>query len=276
MASKGGKKKTKVASAPKVGKAKEKKATPKPKDFKAQNAHLFKKDPHVFRIGRDLPPARRDMTRYVKWPRYVRLQRQRAVLQKRLKVPPALNQFTKCVEGSQAKELFRLLKAYRPESPEEKKNRLKKKALAESKDEFSDSTKPVVLKFGLNHVTTLVETKKAKLVVIAHDVDPIDLVVWLPALCRQMDVPYCIVKGKARLGHLVYQKNAAAVALTDIKKEHQQVLQSLTSTLRLMYNDNVALRRTWGGGIMGQKFQHKQKKIAAAIAKEGGGSVVAK
>lgn len=37
-----------------------------------------------------------------------------------------------------------------------------------------------VLKFGLNHVTTLVETKKAKLVLIAYDVDPIELVVWLP------------------------------------------------------------------------------------------------
>lgn len=41
---------------------------------------------------------------------------------------------------------------------------------------------------------------KAQLVVIAHDVDPIELVVWLPALCRKMEVPYCIVKGKSRLG----------------------------------------------------------------------------
>lgn len=36
--------------------------------------------------------------------------------------------------------------------------------------------------------------------VIAHDVDPIELVVWLPALCRKMEIPYCIVKGKSRLG----------------------------------------------------------------------------
>lgn len=45
---------------------------------------------------------------------------------------------------------------------------------------------------------------KAQLVVIAHDVDPIELVVWLPALCRKMEVPYCIVKGKARLGTVIY------------------------------------------------------------------------
>ena len=54
---------------------------------------------------------------------------------------------------------------------------------------------------------------------IANDVDPIELVVWLPALCRKMDIPYCFVKGKANLGKLVHQKNASAVALTEVRKE---------------------------------------------------------
>jgi len=44
-------------------------------------------------------------------------------------------------------------------------------------------------------------------------------VVWLPALCRKMDIPYCFVRGKAALGNLVHQKNAAVVALTDVRKE---------------------------------------------------------
>ena len=52
----------------------------------------------------------------------------------------------------------------------------------------------MVVKYGINHITTLVEQRQASLVVIAHDVDPIELVVWLPALCRRMDVPYVIVK----------------------------------------------------------------------------------
>lgn len=55
-----------------------------------------------------------------------------------------------------------------------------------------------MIKFGLKHVTTLIEEQKASLVVIAHDVTPIELVVWLPALCRKMGVPYCIMKGKVR------------------------------------------------------------------------------
>ena len=79
--------------------------------------------------------------------------------------------------------------------------------------------KPFVIKYGLNHITTLVEEKKAKLVAIAHDVDPIETVVFLPTLCRKFDVPYCFVKGKARLGATVNKKTATAVALTDVRKE---------------------------------------------------------
>lgn len=41
---------------------------------------------------------------------------------------------------------------------------------------------------------------------IPNDVDPIELVVFLPALCRKMGVPYAIVKGKARLGTVVHKK----------------------------------------------------------------------
>jgi large subunit ribosomal protein L7Ae len=56
---------------------------------------------------------------------------------------------------------------------------------------------------------------KAQLVVIAHDVDPIELVVWLPALCRKMEVPYCIVKGKARLGSVCFRLHWKLSLLTD-------------------------------------------------------------
>lgn len=57
-----------------------------------------------------------------------------------------------------------------------------------------EKKKPIVVKYGLKHVTALVENVKAQLVIIAHDVDPLELVLWLPALCRKMGVPYCIVK----------------------------------------------------------------------------------
>merc|ERR1712003_283183 len=87
--------------------------------------------------------------------------------------------------------------------------------------------KPTVIKYGLNHVTTLIENKSAKLVVIAHDVDPIELVCWMPALCRKKDVPYCIIKGKGRLGQLVHKKAASCVALTAVRQEDKGDLDKL-------------------------------------------------
>jgi large subunit ribosomal protein L7Ae len=90
----------------------------------------------------------------------------------------------------------------------------------------------VVLKYGLNHITKLVEEKKAKLVVIAHDVDPIELVIWLPTLCKSMNVPYCFVKGKALLGQLVNKKTATAVAVTDVRGEDKASFDTIVSNCR--------------------------------------------
>ena len=67
---------------------------------------------------------------------------------------------------------------YRPETKAEKKARLTKAAerKAEGKDE-APGKKPVFIKYGINHITNLIESKKAQLVVIAHDVDPIEVII---------------------------------------------------------------------------------------------------
>lgn len=124
---------------------------------------------------------------------------------------------------------------YRPETKQEKKARLEAvaKATAEEKEaQAKDSKKPLFVKYGLNHCVALIEAKKANLVVIAHDVDPIELVVFLPALCRKMGVPYVIVKGKARLGTVVHKKTAAVLTLQDVRSEDQRELATLVSAAK--------------------------------------------
>ena len=39
----------------------------------------------------------------------------------------------------------------------------------------AQSSKPYFVKCGINHVTKLIESHRAQLVVIAHDVDPIEV-----------------------------------------------------------------------------------------------------
>jgi large subunit ribosomal protein L7Ae len=227
---------------------------------------LFPSRPRNFGIGNDIRPAGRDLSRFVRWPRYVRIQRQRAVLYQRLKVPPAVNQFTKVIGKNEAMTVFTLLNKYRPETPAAKKQRIKEAAAAGGKD--AGSKAPHQVKYGLKHITTLVEEKKAQLVLIANDVDPLELVMWLPALCRKMGVPFMIVKDKARLGALVHMKTAAAVALTGVDKADEKQLELLKSLGTEKYNDNPELLRKWGGGKMGLKTQAKLDKRAKAVAIE--------
>mmetsp|Transcript_6445 Transcript_6445/g.11473 ORF Transcript_6445/g.11473 Transcript_6445/m.11473 type:complete len:269 (-) Transcript_6445:944-1750(-) len=236
---------------------------------KAPKHPLFEKRPKIFSIGQSIQP-KRNLSRFVKWPKYVRLQRQRKILSMRLKVPPAIAQFTKVLDKNLTTQLFKTLAKYQPEDRAAKKERLTK--LAESKAEGGDgaeSKKPVLVKYGLNHVVDLVEQKKALLVVIAHDVDPIELVLWLPALCHKMDVPYCIVKSKSRLGQVVNKKKATALAFTGVRPEDKHEFAKLIEAVRGNFNDHYnEIRKQWGGGIMGIKSQHRTEKQQKAMEVE--------
>ncbi|KAB0336702.1 hypothetical protein E2I00_017360, partial [Balaenoptera physalus] len=76
--------------------------------------------------------------------------------------------------------------------------------------------RPPVLRAGVNTVPTLVGNKKAQLVVTAHEVDPVGLVIFLPVLYLQVGASYCIIKGKARLGHLVHSRAYTTIAFTQV------------------------------------------------------------
>jgi len=256
---------------PKAAKASKKSNAPAPyakKSSKPQNP-LFEKSPRNYGVGNAVQP-KRNLSRMVKWPKYVRMQRQRRVLYQRLKVPPTVAQFTNTLDKNTAMELFKLLNKYRPESSTEKKTRLSTEAQSRAAGSSArDTKKPVVVKFGINHVTELVEKREARLVVIAHDVDPIELVLWLPALCRKCGVPYCIVKSKSRLGEVVHQKTATALAVTGVRNEDSGAFAKLVDSIKANFNERYEdLRKRWGGGIMGIKSQHKEEKKAKAIAAE--------
>jgi len=81
-------------------------------------------NPRNFGIGNSIQPIR-DVTRFVRWPKYIRLQRQKRVLLKRLKVPPAINQFNNTLDAHSAKVLFDFLQNYVPETKKTKKREIK-------------------------------------------------------------------------------------------------------------------------------------------------------
>lgn len=224
---------------------------------------LFISRPRQYGIGLRQKP--RDLTHFVKWPIYVRIQRQRRVLEHRLRVPPAIHQFTNTVSKNTARRIFSLADKYKPETRQEKRARLLEFAKKKAEDEkFVIPPPPAVLKYGINHITSLVEQKEARLVLIAHDVDPIEIVVWLPALCRRMGVPYAIVKGKARLGQLVNKKTATAVAFKKINDADSNEFGAIVQVVNEQYIGEAAdkERRRWGGGLLGYKAESVKKEKA--------------
>merc|ERR1711902_359325 len=149
--------------------------------------------------------------------------------QTRLKVPPPINQFSQALDKQTATQLFKLLDKYRPETKQDKKERLRERAEARAagKDDKPTKRGPVV-RHGINTVTTLVEKKKAKLVIIANDVDPIE-----------------------------------------VDSGDRGSLNKLVETVKTNFNERAdEIKRHWGGSSLGNKSSARIAKIEKAKAKE--------
>ncbi len=73
------------------------------------------------------------------------------------------------------------------------------------------------VKKGVNEATKQVERRQAKLVVMAEDVSPEEILVHMPLLCEDRDVPYLYVPSKEELGAASgLMVSTAAVAITDL------------------------------------------------------------
>ena len=246
-----------------VKKLKKPQEKPSKEKILTQKHPLSQPSPKNFRFGNDVRP-RIVKSRFVKFPRYVQLQRQKRILIKRLKCPPALAQFFEPLDKDATNKLFKILEKYTPETKKEKKERLKNEAKEEKGKEKKDGKKPIVLKYGLNHVTYLVEQKRAKLVLIAADVDPIETVVFLPTLCKTMDVPYAIVSSKARLGNLVGKKTTTCLALTDFK-DNAAELENYCKNFREKFQGPPPHSRKPEKGFKAIVRENKAQKLLAKM-----------
>ncbi len=83
------------------------------------------------------------------------------------------------------------------------------------------------IKKGTNEVTKAVERGLAKLVLIAEDVDPPEVVMHLPLLCEEKKVPYLYVPSKKRLGEAAGIEVAAASAAILEPGEAKDLLEEL-------------------------------------------------
>ncbi len=73
---------------------------------------------------------------------------------------------------------------------------------------------------GANEATKQVERGQAKLVVMAEDVTPEEVLVHMPILCEEKNIPYAYVPSKVELGSSAGLKvPTAAVAILTVGKD---------------------------------------------------------
>ncbi len=115
----------------------------------------------------------------------------------------------------------------------------------ETLDFVENSYRSGKIKKGTNEVVKSIDRGEAKLIVIAEDVSPADVVFYLPTLCDERKVPYTYVKNKNDLGIKVGIASAASIAIVDFGKNEDAYKTIITEI-----NDVKA----------GKKIEKKEKK----------------
>jgi large subunit ribosomal protein L7Ae len=84
---------------------------------------------------------------------------------------------------------------------------------------------------GTNESTKAIERGIAKLVVIAEDVQPPEVVAHLPILCEERKIPYVFVPAKDQIGPAIGIDVSTAAAAVVEAGEGAQVLEQITQEL---------------------------------------------
>ncbi|MFH1663931.1 MAG: 50S ribosomal protein L7Ae [archaeon] len=87
------------------------------------------------------------------------------------------------------------------------------------------------IRIGVNETTKAIERGKAKLVFIAEDVSPQEIVMHLPLLCEEKKIPFTYVSTKKELGEKTgIGIGTASIALTEegsAKKELEEIIKKI-------------------------------------------------
>jgi len=87
------------------------------------------------------------------------------------------------------------------------------------------------VKKGVNEATKSIERGSAKLIVIAEDVEPKEIVMHLPILCDEKKIPCVFVPNKIELGRAAgLDVSSAAIALDEVG-DGKELLKEILSTL---------------------------------------------
>ncbi len=110
------------------------------------------------------------------------------------------------------------------------------------------------IKIGINEVTKTIERGNAKLVIIAEDVSPAEIVMHIPIIAKEKKITFSYAKTKEDLGKMVgISAKASCIAITDAGSL-QKELTTLTDKIEEVSG--------------GKKAVVKEEKPKAEVKKE--------
>ena len=84
----------------------------------------------------------------------------------------------------------------------------------------------------MNEVTKSIERVQAKIVIMAEDVSPPEILFHIPLLCEEKGIPYAYITSKKELGNTArINVSASAIAIENVGSGNEAALNSVIKNL---------------------------------------------
>ena len=85
---------------------------------------------------------------------------------------------------------------------------------------------------GMNEVTKSIERSLAKIVIMAEDVNPPEILFHVPLLCKEKGVPYGYISTKKEMGNAVrINVSSSAIAVENVGSGNENILSNIIKKL---------------------------------------------
>jgi large subunit ribosomal protein L7Ae len=96
-------------------------------------------------------------------------------------------------------------------------------------------TKDSKIRKGMNECTKSIERGQAKLVVMAEDVSPPEILYHVPLLCEEKKIPYAYLSSKKNLGKAVnINVGSSAIAIDNVGSGNEGILSDIIKQLEAL------------------------------------------
>jgi len=96
-------------------------------------------------------------------------------------------------------------------------------------------TRDAKIRKGMNEVTKSIERTLAKLVIMAEDVTPPEILFHVPLLCEEKSIPFCYVSTKKELGNSARINVASsAIAIENVGTGNDSVLEDILKKIEAL------------------------------------------